>query len=304
MEYKHSAVHHLAWCLFSEPMVLISTTPALTIKPSQTLLNWLAELDNNPKPLHDYLATHNRVLLGSYFECLWQFFFQFRPEWQLLDHHIQLRQEKQTLGELDVLARNTRHNQDYHIELAVKFYLKQPNTSGENFNHWLGPQSHDRLDLKLNKLTLKQLPFLHHPVTQADLSNRHLPTNPQQALALKGYLFEPWQQSKGALHPSINPKATMQSWLHEKHSQTLFAQKSLWVILPKTHWLGPYRHSQEASLQVLTSEAAQQFVQAHFDHSAFPYALMLAQLSTSHELKEQARFMLVHNAWPTQVVKT
>lgn len=303
MEYKHCAVRHLAWCLFSEPMALISTTPAFKVEPSQTLLAWLSELDRNPKPLHDYLATHNRVLLGSYFECLWQFFFQSSPDWQLLDHHIQIHQGKQTLGELDLLARNTRNKQAYHIELAVKFYLKPANLSGEQLSHWLGPQSHDRLDLKLHKLANKQLPFLQNPATQTELTRRNLPHRPLQALVLKGYLFEPWEQDNHKRHPDINPNANINTWLHEKHGDALFTKDTSWVVLPKTHWLGPYQGTIDTALPVLTSEAAKQYVCTHFNQTSSPYALMLAQVSNSPKTIELARFMLVHNTWPNKLPK-
>ena len=307
MEYKSSAVRHLAWCLFSEPMAVISNIAPLTIKPSQTLLDWLTQLDAHPQALQDYLAEHNSVLLGSYFECLWQFFFQYSPSWNLLDHHIQIRQEKQTLGELDILACNTEDNQAFHIELAVKFYLKQPQTSGNALEDWLGPQSHDRLDLKLEKLSHKQLPFLNHEATQTELSKRNLPTNVKQALVLKGYLFEPWQAGLNTAktrphHNSIHPNANLRQWLHHKDCQTLFSDANNWVVLPKHHWLGPYHSASNAALPILSSEAAEQLVNEHFSNSTFPYALMLAQLSAHGEPMEHTRFMLVHDEWPNKAV--
>ncbi|MGR6874623.1 DUF1853 family protein [Pseudomonas sp. HK3] len=304
IKYNSPSVRHLAWCLFSEQMA-ITNTPILTIEPSQELLNWLSILDENPQPLEEYLANHNRVLLGSYFECLWQFFFQHSPHWQLLDHHIQIIDAKQTIGELDILARDNQHNCDYHVELAVKFYLKQPHSSGEALQDWLGPQSHDRLDLKLNKLTNKQIPFLHHSATQAELLKRGLPLEPLQALIMKGYLFEPWPTSNVRYHTDINPNIEHAYWLHYQHIQTLFKQTddiTHWVILPKSHWLGHYQHNESNDIALLSNDNAKHIIDQHFAGSAYPFALMLAGMQgDADNLAESKRFMLVHNNWPTQI---
>jgi hypothetical protein len=307
INYKISSVRHLAWCLFSEPMANIPNIQALNIEPNQALLNWLSHLDQNPQPLNDYLDNHNRVLLGSYFECLWQFFFQFNPDWQLLGHHIQVIDGKQTMGELDILAHNRQLKRHYHIELAVKFYLRQPHKTGKQLQDWLGPQSHDQLDLKLNKLSQKQLPFLQHHATQAELIKRGLPSQPQQALALKGYLFEPWQAAEHHYHPSINPSTATTSWLHHSDLGALLEQchselTIQWALLPKTHWLGDYQHAQENDIQLLYTKEVQHIVDQHFTSAPYPFALMLVKLVRNTEtLAEKERFMLVHNDWPKQV---
>lgn len=306
MDYKNSAVRHLAWCLLSEPLAVIPDVTPLLIKPSQTLVDWLKQLDHQPEPLQDYIAKQNTRLLGSYFECLWQYFFIHYPEWTLLGHHIQIQHDKQTLGELDILARDTANNDNFHVELAVKFYLQQPQTSGEKLEHWLGPQSRDRLDLKLDKLSNKQLPFFHHNATQDALKQRHLPTNAKQTLALKGYLFEPFNASNNTdatyFHSSIHTKVNTGHWLHHKDSQALFLDDNQWVVLPKHQWLGPYQHTPDSDLDILNNTQAKQRVDDHFHHAHFPYALMLVSVSEP-QLKETSRFMLVHNDWPKHANK-
>lgn len=307
INYKNTPVRHLAWCLFSEPMANIPNIPALNVEPSQVLLNWLSHLDQNPQPLNDYLDNHNRVLLGSYFECLWQFFFQFSPDWQLLDHHIQVIDGKQTMGELDILACNQALHRHYHIELAVKFYLRQPHHTGEQLQDWLGPQSHDRLDLKLTKLSQKQLPFLQHHTTQTELRKRGLPSQPQQALVLKGYLFEPWQAAWLHYHQDINPNTPTGYWLHQSDLDLLFEQHNhkptaQWALLPKTHWLGGYQHAQEHNIPLLDANEVLNITRQHFTSAPYPFALMLVKMVKNTEtLAEQERFMLVHNDWPTHV---
>ena len=308
--YKNPSVRHLAWCLFSEPMAFVEQAPALTIEPSQNLLNWLAELDHNPEPLEAYLDDHNRVLLGSYFECLWQFFFSHHPQWQLHDHHIQVIDGKQTLGELDIIAQSLNKKCDYHIELAVKFYLRHPNKLGNELQDWLGPQSHDRLDLKLNKLNDKQLPFLHNPATQRQLIQRNLPNKPQQRLILKGYLFEPWLETKSCLHQSINPNVLTAYWLHQQQvqaflqTQTKATKQLRWALLPKAYWLGPYEHHADSTIDVHSCSEIQAIITHHFSDSEYPFALMLVALSESNELEiESRRYLIVHDNWPAKLKK-
>ena len=309
--YKNLSVRHLAWCLFSEPMAFLEHTPALTIEPSQDLLDWLSELDQHPERLEDYLDRHNRVLLGSYFECLWQFFFQYNPQWQLLGHHIQVIDAKQTLGELDIIAHNLNDQCEYHVELAVKFYLKHPNKLGNDLQDWLGPQSHDRLDLKLNKLNHKQFPFLYNPVTQSQLKEKGLPNKPEQRLVIKGYLFEPWPETSSCLHADINSNGLKAFWLHQQQTEALLqeytanTQSMQWALLPKYHWLGTYEHDPDSSIALHCASEIKEIITEHFTHSQYPFALMLVALSPHNDSKiESSRYLIVHDSWPAKIPKT
>lgn len=299
MEYQSTCVRHLAWCLFSEPMAKLPSIQPLQIRPDSEVLDWLTSLDSNPKPLVDYLGANNARLLGSYFECLWQFFFQNAPHWQLLKHHFQVFDGKQTLGELDILAKAEKCPA-IHVELAVKFYLLQPNQTGGSLKHWLGPQSHDRFDLKLDKLAQKQLPMIDHPMTEQALKDQNLPLNWQQALCLKGYLFTHILQSNIQLHPHINQKALMGKWLHNNEADLILDKEYDWVVIPKPQWLGAYAHQPDSELTVLNSTQALSFINAHFTQDSYTYALMLVKLGKTYP-HEKARYMVVHDQWPTQV---
>ncbi|MFY0642391.1 MAG: DUF1853 family protein [Bermanella sp.] len=289
-------------------MAFLERAPALTIEPSHNLLDWLSELDQNPEPLESYLDNHNRVLLGSYFECLWQFFFKYNPQWQLLGHHIQVIDAKQTLGELDIIAQHLPEKCHYHIELAVKFYLKHPDKQGDELQDWLGPQSHDRLDLKLNKLQEKQLPFLYHQATQNQLKENDLPNNPEQRLVMKGYLFEPWPDTPSCFHQDINPNVLRAYWLHQQQveallqGQTSHTQTIRWALLPKSYWLGPYQHHLNSPVDVHSSDDIKTIISEHFTTSEYPFALMLIALEDMDGIQiESMRYLVVHDHWPTKI---
>ena len=308
--YNTPQVAHLAWCLSSPSLVSLKPddhfTRFLTLSQKQNPL-WLKQLGQQPAPLLDYLNAHHHRLLGSYFECLWQFYFTQHPDWQLLEHHVQVfdTTHKQTLGELDLLVLHHPSQQYFHIELAAKFYLRHPQLTGLNNEHWLGPQANDRLDLKIDKLHKKQLPFLHHSATQAALVNRGLNNPYEQALVMKGYLFHHWQDIKEIAKSAHQATATG-FWLHEKSAASLFSDnlEQHWAILPKHNWLGTFNsiHDSELVSDTLTT---QKTVAEHFANSVYKHALMLVMLKQHRDgFTESQRFMLVHNQWPNKPEET
>lgn len=296
MAYENPSVRHLAWCLFSEPMARLPEIQNLIIEPSPQTLEWLDELDQNPSPLVEYINSNNGRLLGSYFECLWQYFFIYGPHWRLLKHHLQVFEGKQTLGELDILASN-HIEQNLHIELAVKFYLLTPKEDGHELNHWLGPQSHDRLDKKLSKLANKQFPIILHPQTLALLSESQLPKQYQSALALKGYLFKHISMTPVHYHEQIHSKGHLCDWLHHNECPLILDTDGRWAVLPKHQWLGPYKKHSSDEVEILSSNEARTYIQRHFNDEPYAYALMLVKLDDAQE--EAKRFIIVHNQWPT-----
>ncbi len=96
---------------------------------------------------------------------MWHFFIERDEETRLIAHNIAVRDDKgRSLGEFDVLYENRITGEIHHLELAVKFFLELPAPLTANpLSRWLGPNSADRLDLKLNRLLEHQLPLAHTP---------------------------------------------------------------------------------------------------------------------------------------------
>lgn len=293
--YSHKEVQHLAWCLFAPSLIHPDSEPiSITAPVTSDLSTWLETLDHNPQPLIDYIQSQNHRLLGSYYECLWQFIASHAPGWEMLAHHFQVHGSQQTLGELDLIARLDQRLM--HLELAVKFYLKPQNLSGELTSHWVGPQSHDRLDLKLEKLTKKQLPFLYREETQQALADANLPLPELQRVSIQGYLFTHWQDQEWSLPPSVNPDALVKQWLFAREITQVVCEGD-WVVLPKPLWLGPYSPKAEP-LPILQPKEVHQHIDDHFLNSRHPYALMLAKLTPGAPHEEYERYFVVHNQWP------
>jgi len=302
MKLTHPHVRHLYWSITSQTLAYVAGTHAFSIEQSQGFDAWFIALDEQPQPLEHFIAEREHRLLGSYFEVLWQFFLTHFPDWSLLGSRIQVPPTGPTQGELDIVAQSPSGD-PLHIELAVKFYLRPTQRSGTAEADWLGPQTRDRLDLKLSKLADKQFPFFRDPAAQATLAQADLPLSALPTSVIKGYLFEPGQtgpnsQVAGALPDSVNPQVHMGYWYHHNRIQPLLDHHDHWAIIDKWQWLGPYQHHTKP----LDAQQVATFVEQHFQRPN--YALMLVQLAPEDEHPgaavwiELQRFMLVEAGWP------
>lgn len=111
--------------------------------------------------------------------------------YRVLDENIQIVANKTTIGELDFIVEDIEAKQLIHLEFAYKFYLFDPNISGEPASKWIGPNRNDSLSVKLDKLKTKQFPLLYHPVTQSQLSGIDVNLI-SQSLCLLASLFLPY----------------------------------------------------------------------------------------------------------------
>jgi len=291
-------VRQLFWCLFSPQLAQVNNTASFSLTLNPDLERWFLALEQDSQPLYHYLEQRNHRLLGSYFECLWQFFFEFNPDWQLLAHNVQVIVNKQTLGELDILASHQQTGAT-HLELAVKFYLQHPLHDGSLSRHWLGPQCRDRLDIKLGRLNDKQFPFLRHPAAMNTLMERQLPVPNQQNLALKGYLFHQWK-NPFTLPLEVNKQCLMGQWLHQSNIKQLVKGHEKWLVIEKPQWLGAVISSSAPQNPLLSASQAASTVQQHFLQSLHRHALMLVKMQNKNGgFIESERFLIVKDDWPS-----
>lgn len=236
------AVRDLAWTLLSPPLLAHSLWPQRhplsASKWSQqpdALADWLLGLDADSHALQYWLSQKSIRRLGLYYERLWQFALHAAPDVEVLAANLPIRQQGHTLGELDMLLRDAEGV--HHLELAIKLYLGTQTNSGTDHSHWVGPGSHDRLDIKLAHLGQHQLPLAAREETQAALAELNI-VQPQSALWLAGYLFYPWQQSY-AMPNSANPTHLRGRWVHRSDWLKFAAQSAAgnWQLLPRHAWL-------------------------------------------------------------------
>ncbi|MDR9830823.1 DUF1853 family protein [Vibrio sp. FNV 38] len=147
----------------------IHTSPSLfeEVYPFMSLRN----LSINNKVLPPY---HGNPRLGFIYQHLCTQLFESSRQYHVELEEFQINQPNgTTLGAIDLILLNNATQQYEHWEVAIKFYLLKDGT-------WYGPNAHDQLDKKIDRMLSHQLKmgtsphFLHHHPTLNDLSEQLL----------------------------------------------------------------------------------------------------------------------------------
>lgn len=147
----------------------------------------------------EHLIFNNSILkqklsqrLGNRVE---QFFFNSitkSKRYQVIKENFQIIDKKVTIGELDALL--WEKNNPIHLEIVYKFYLYDKTVGSSELDCWIGPNRNDSLINKLNKLTNKQLPLLHNPITKRKLNELNIDYKYTQKICFKAQLFTPYKE--------------------------------------------------------------------------------------------------------------
>ena len=204
-----------------------------------TPLLWKGKTVNNLKQLDlpDGFSSvflrklEKRLRLGQLAE---QFVFNQIESWdntELLAENIQIKKEKQTLGELDALI--TLNGQPVHLEIIYKFYVYDDTIGTSEIERWIGPNRKDSLIEKLTKLKEKQLPLLYSEDCKTALNYLEIePDDFEQQVLFKAQLFIPYQQEIEFQH--LNKDCVYGFYLHR--SQLTDFKTYQFYIPPKLDW--------------------------------------------------------------------
>lgn len=152
----------------------------------------------------------------------------------------QIISNKQTLGELDFLLKNTASGEVSHVELIYKFYLFDPGTGTSEREHLIGPNRRDSFIKKVDRLKQKQFPLLFLPATQNLLNRLQIsPESVIQKMCFKAAVFLP-KQMKKTTFSDINSEAVAGYWIRasefnvEAYGANTFytPKKKYWPVLP------------------------------------------------------------------------
>lgn len=216
--YQTPQVRDLAWSCFSSSLLSMTGHEqvagcALELTPARQA--WLQQLDRDATPLLDFLTRHPATRLGLYFEALWHFFLQQDPRTELIAHNLPVIDQGRTLGEFDCLYYCRQRRRHVHLELAVKLYLHYApqNVTGSHsaMSEWLGPNSRDRLDLKVKHLLGRQIRLGDRAASRQLLAGLGIGELDREVV-LKGYLFD-HHQHPATLPEEIDPQARPAPWL-------------------------------------------------------------------------------------------
>lgn len=290
------AVRDLAWTLLSAPLLAHphSTqrhplTDGKWAAEPDLLADWLLRQDEEPAALQTWLSRSSVRRLGLYYERLWQFALEAAPGIEVLAANLPIRQQGHTLGELDLLLRDA--SGVHHLELAIKLYLGK---ASQQRAQWIGPGSHDRLDIKLEHLASHQLPLSAQPVARPALDA--LTSEPiEAAMWIGGYLFYPHGHPCPA-PPDAHPQHLRGKWLHRRDWQAFQVEDAAacWQPLPRHAWLAPAR----LPVQEGWSFARLQNWLGELPTDAEAQLLVDLRPGVDGHLHEHQRLFLVADDWP------
>ncbi len=338
-QFNNPYVQDLAWALFSP--ALLSSLPndkahneySLNHQAASALdLEWLRQLDHNPKPLIKLLNQRHSTRLGIYFESLWRFYLSTRKN--LLAHNLQINDKRQTLGELDFLYKTTSSSQQNshtinHAEAAVKFYLGCPNTYREtagaaleadsgpkprvpaDWAAWIGPNAKDRLSLKIPHMLNHQLGLTRHPVAKQLLSELYSEANnPEDTipeLILRGRFFYHFKNPIPA-PTGANPQHQKADWCYISEVEEFVDSKRRnsedlrWALLERNQWFSTLTASADAEFISSSAAIIENISNSKSGLQPFQHPMLVAILKpTDAGWAEEVRAFIMPQHWPEKL---
>lgn len=295
------AAHHdqilsdLRWC-FTSPDLLQAESGVAVLAEKDW--NQHADVFSNLENSGDLVENPHRRL-GIYFEQLIAAGLTHLDGYEMLAHSVQIHTKGITQGELDYIIK-LPDDRVLHIEVAIKLYLGIGDTT--QAEQWLGPNSIDRLDLKVATLKNRQLPIAQ---TEAALQTLEKKFGSDFAIdnsyaLVKGFLFHPYAEQKMgdivALPDAVNPNHSQGWWLHYQalhNLKTIAADFGItrWAVLYKPWWLTTAANR----CRLLDYTGIMNLLDAHF--TATQSAILIVGFTADNDA-EVTRGFIVPNHWP------
>lgn len=239
-------VRDLAWACFSTPLLRSEELAEQEQNVSncglgltEQRLHWLEALDQAPAPLLDHLGSARENRLGLYFERLWHFFLEQDEQTELLAHNLAVREGGRTIGEFDCIYFCRQRQRNFHLELAVKFYLGHPLAClpgrHSHWNQWLGANTRDRLDLKVEHLMQHQIRLADHPAAGELLEALGVDTV-EREVEIKGRLFHPGNGILPVPFACTAAMALHKWWRINELATRQWTGHTRFLPLDKMHW--------------------------------------------------------------------
>lgn len=319
INFDHPAVRDLAWVMQSPSLVSLllpkagSIDKECSVNPfiSDSFCNaiyqanqeWLKDLDQQPRPLLEFLSKRKSSKLGYYFENLVAYWLSQNISDGYFESHVKVSTENRDIGEFDFLFRSEQ--KFYHWETAVKFYLYTQDQSGSV--NWFGPNANDTLSGKLERMLSHQIRLSERPEAISMLSEKGS-DDICASIFMKGYLFYPldldfstmnWQVA-GCEISSQHLKGWWSSvkLLNADMLDSLSDMALRWNILPRLEWLAPRIYSSDNGLKLLLSGAQiVELLKSEFSQSAQSRLIAGYYLNGAGQWQEESRGFVVGEFW-------
>lgn len=202
----------------------IATTPLLF--ENQVPFASIAHLPTTPLVASDEYSGNPR--LGFLYQYLCTKLFETSSQYDVVIEEAQVNDHTgRTLGAIDLILKNNQTMQYEHWEVAIKFYLLHQGV-------WYGPNAHDQLDKKLDRMLTHQLKMSK---TSEFLSRFPDFKDVSEHLLLQGRLYiNPFIDEAipdQCLGYTLNPSQISGHWCFQ--SQFNLINEPLYP-LDKTHW--------------------------------------------------------------------
>lgn len=225
-------VKHLAYGILG-PRLMVFPDILRQIPIDISLFNtWFNATNNFPHELTNFLDKQQTNRLGYYHEALWKFYFISNPQFNLIEHNLQVQKEGKTLGAFDFLIFDRGQQNFYHLEVATKYYLQH---KFEDKYYWLGPDLKDRFDLKATRILNHQIQLGETPEGQNALKQLGI-NKYRKVVSISGMLF--CRDESFPLTDNLAPEHMRSR--HVTIDEFSFSEdEEMWVIVDKKDWLAP-----------------------------------------------------------------
>lgn len=307
-KYKHPSVKDLAWILYSVPLFSkkIEDFSAFEVNVDAILTDkWLSTIEHS---MHRYpkLQRENFSRLGLYCEALLEFCFTVGWDagavpFRLIKRSLQIKGQLNTLGECDFILEDRAKNV-IHLELAVKFYL-QHMPQVPRWDNWIGPNTTDRLDLKMQRMFSHQLSLLskeeNYPFVTTEIKKLGISKTIESQHLIKGRLFFHFGTIKNNTLPeSANEHLHRGYWLHNNDFKKYCEESKIeTVICEKLDWLtGPIKREIQGKNGDAVLHIKNMYQNARDNKRNIPPIYLL--ISDSEKKMQDCPFIVVPDYWP------
>lgn len=286
-------LRRIQWAIFS-PSLLSYPFCAEYVRDEQhrhAIILLLEQLDAVPSPVDEHFLELGYMPMGKYFEQLLFFILEKDPRYEIVLKNYQIKEGNITIGELDLIVKDTVTNELAHWEICLKYYLQSSQTP--EHSAMIGPNAKDNLAKKMRKLQEHQMKHSSRPLIQSIINSQHIDIK----LFIKGQFFYHFN-SKKTLPNSASPNHECGWWCHFSDAKEMLDPILQWTTCNKPNWIGRLETIDQSEFR--SANHMFEFLENHFQDKA-DSLLCIGMKNENGTWKEATRGFIVNNSWPNPI---